>query len=94
MENTSRNDTKLEKKVLAYCKNHRMFEKGDRVVLGVSGGADSVCLLFVLQEIKEELGVELSVVHLNHKIRKEAGEDAFVFTEHIAAVFCATFLVV
>ena len=65
-----------ENKVLAYCKKTAMFDAGDKVVLGVSGGADSICLLFVLHRLQERLGIELCVVHVNHKIREEAVEDA------------------
>ena len=65
-----------ENKVLAYCKKTAMFDAGDKVVLGVSGGADSICLLFVLHRLQEQLGIELCVVHVNHKIREEAVEDA------------------
>ena len=43
---------------------------------GVSGGADSVCLLLVLSALKKEIPYKLLVVHINHKIRKEAGWDA------------------
>lgn len=43
---------------------------------GVSGGADSVCLLLVLSELKKEIPFTLFVVHVNHLIRQEAGEDA------------------
>lgn len=53
-----------------------MFQNGDRVVLGVSGGADSICLLFVLLKLRECLGIELCVVHVNHGVRPDAGEDA------------------
>ena len=67
---------KVEDKVFAYCKKHRMFEKGDRVVVGVSGGADSVCLLFVLLSLQKEWQLDLQVVHVNHGIRPDAGEDA------------------
>ena len=63
-------------KVLAYINEHHMLQPGDGVVAGISGGADSVCLLFVLLKIREIIPFELSVVHVNHKIRKEAGEDA------------------
>lgn len=63
-------------KVLAYCRKHTMFQPGDRVVLGVSGGADSICLLFVLEELKRLLDIRLYVVHVNHHVREEAGEDA------------------
>ena len=66
----------LEKQVKEYCDRHQMLERGDRVVLGVSGGADSVCLLFVLLALRSELDLVLHVVHVNHGIRKEAGEDA------------------
>ena len=66
----------LESKVLAYCNRHGMFQEGDSVVLGVSGGADSVCLLFVLLALQEELALKLHVVHVNHGIREDAGEDA------------------
>ncbi|MBR6627033.1 MAG: tRNA lysidine(34) synthetase TilS [Lachnospiraceae bacterium] len=53
-----------------------MLEPYDKVVLGVSGGADSVCLLFVLLEYAREIPLELSVVHVNHGIRQEAEQDA------------------
>ena len=53
-----------------------MLRRGDKVVLGVSGGADSVCLLTVLSALKKELGIELSVAHINHGVRAEAGGDA------------------
>ncbi len=66
----------LEKKVLAYCDKYQMFQQGDSVVLGVSGGADSVCLFFVLLALREKWTLKLHVVHVNHGIRKEAGEDA------------------
>lgn len=53
-----------------------MFHEGDKVVLGVSGGADSVCLLFVLLELKDLLGITLHVVHVNHGVREDAAQDA------------------
>ena len=57
--------------------NYHMLEKGDRVVLGVSGGADSVSLFLALNELKNELGIQMVVVHVNHGIRgSEAAEDA------------------
>ena len=65
----------LENKVFAYCNRHQMFQKGDRVVLGVSGGADSVCLLFVLLALRKEWDLKLYVVHVNHGIRPDAGQD-------------------
>ncbi|MBQ7954746.1 MAG: tRNA lysidine(34) synthetase TilS [Lachnospiraceae bacterium] len=63
-------------KVSAYVKKHHMLSAGDMVVAGVSGGADSVCLLFVLKELQKTIDFSLMVVHVNHGIRPEAGADA------------------
>lgn len=53
-----------------------MISPHDHVVLGVSGGADSVCLLFVLLEYAKKVPLKLSVVHVNHGIRSDAAQDA------------------
>lgn len=53
-----------------------MLKAHDRVVVGVSGGADSVCLFLLLSEYAEKVPLSLAVVHVNHGIRREAGEDA------------------
>lgn len=66
----------MQAKIREYIKQHHMLEKGDRIVLGVSGGADSVCLLALLAQLREEYELSLYVVHVNHKIRTEAPEDA------------------
>lgn len=63
-------------KVRAYCEKNQMIEKGDIIVAGVSGGADSVCLLHVLTELKKQLDFSIVIVHVNHGVRQEAAEDA------------------
>ena len=63
-------------KVKSYIKKNNMLREGDTVVAGISGGADSVCLLFILIQLRKEISFRLSVVHINHRIRAEAGEDA------------------
>lgn len=63
-------------KVLQYVKEYQMIEEGDCVVAGVSGGADSVCLLLMLLEINKTLPIEINVVHINHRIRPDAANDA------------------
>lgn len=67
---------KTEEKVFSYIEEHDILQAGDRVVAGISGGADSVCLLLVLQQFRKRVPIELAVVHVNHGIRPEAGEDA------------------
>lgn len=66
----------VQKKVKDYILKHHMIAAKDTVAAGISGGADSVCLLFVLQEIRREIPFRLFVVHINHGIRKEASSDA------------------
>ena len=63
-------------KVRKYIKECGMLPEGAEVVAGVSGGADSVCLLRMLVLLREEFGIRLQAVHVNHKIRSEAAEDA------------------
>lgn len=67
---------KTEKKVFSYMEEHSMIAAGDKIVIGVSGGADSVCLLFLLLEYSRKIPVSLAVVHVNHGIRPDATKDA------------------
>ena len=53
-----------------------MIAPGEKIVAGVSGGADSVCLLFLLLAYAEKVPLSLTVVHVNHGIRTEAEADA------------------
>src|ERR1039457_3522464 len=57
-----------------------MFQRGARVGVAVSGGADSVCLLHVLLELAPRWDLQLSVLHLNHRLRGEEsdGDEDFV----------------
>jgi tRNA(Ile)-lysidine synthase len=58
---------------------YRMFEPGDRVVVAVSGGPDSVCLLSALSRLNARLCLKIVVAHLDHGLRKGSAEDlAFV----------------
>lgn len=74
----------MMKKVLDYVNKNNILEHGDSVILGVSGGADSVCMLHLLNSLKEELGIELTVVHVNHGIRGMEAERDAEFVEHIS----------
>ena len=62
-----------------------MTRPGDRVGVAVSGGADSVALLLLLLELREKLGVVLSVVHFNHKLRGKASDADEKFVAQLAA---------
>ncbi|HAT4798030.1 TPA: tRNA lysidine(34) synthetase TilS, partial [Clostridioides difficile] len=64
-------------KVLSTINKHNLIQKGDKIVLGLSGGPDSVCLLHVLNRLKKDFNIEIYAAHLNHQIRGiEAQKDA------------------
>ena len=53
----------------------KLFVKGDHVIVGVSGGADSIALLHILVSLQYEIGIQLHVAHFNHCLRKSADAD-------------------
>ncbi len=61
-----------------------MTRPGDRVAVAVSGGGDSLGLLFLLEELSAELGVTLTVVHFNHRLRGEAADADEWFVRKLA----------
>lgn len=74
----------LENEVLKTIEKYNMIQKGDKIVIGVSGGPDSITLLNLLNNFKEKLNINIYVAHINHMIRKEADEE----TEYVRD-FCA-----
>lgn len=64
-------------KVLSTINKYNLIENGDKIVLGLSGGPDSVCLLHILNRLKQQKNIEVYAAHLNHQIRGiEAQKDA------------------
>jgi tRNA(Ile)-lysidine synthase len=61
--------------VETYMLEHNMITKGDRIVMGVSGGADSVCLFHVMLSFTKKYNLTLFVVHVNHMIRGMEADD-------------------
>ena len=67
---------KFYETVKKYMGAHGMAEPGDCIAAGVSGGADSVCMLHLLVRLQKDIPFRLAVVHVNHGMRAEAAEDA------------------
>ena len=62
-------------KVREMIKRYSMFEWGDKVIIGVSGGPDSICLLYLLYSLRDEFGLSLHIAHLDHMLRKDSYRD-------------------
>ncbi len=77
----------VTQKVLSAINDNNMLGFGDEVIVGFSGGADSVCLLHILFSLRERLGITVKAAHVNHGIRgDEAKRD-----ESFSSDFCARY---
>ena len=77
LKDTGKNINMLEDKVFETIHKYNLIENGDRVVIGVSGGPDSICLAECLYNIKKsgKLVFDIFIAHVNHMIREEAKDD-------------------
>lgn len=71
-------------KVLETIEKYSMLQKGDKVIVAVSGGPDSMSLLHILFSIKEKFGITICAAHLNHCLRGEEADS----DEEYAGNFC------
>ena len=66
----------MKQKVIQTIKKYNLINSGDKIILGVSGGPDSIAMLDILRQLMSELKFDIFVVHINHNIRgKDADED-------------------
>ena len=65
----------MKKEILQTIEKYNLINNGDKIVIGVSGGPDSICLLHILNSIKSELGISIYVAHINHMIREVADDE-------------------
>jgi tRNA(Ile)-lysidine synthase len=73
-------------RVLKYIREQKLLKAGDRVAIACSGGADSVALLRILLELREELGIVLSVAHFHHQIRGAEADADQQFVQDLATM--------
>lgn len=72
----------MNNKVLKTVKKYNMLSKGDRVLIGVSGGADSIALLEFFVSVKEKYDLDICVAHVEHGIRGEDSVNDAEFVEN------------
>jgi len=73
----------MKKRVLDYVKKHQLITEGDHVVVGLSGGADSVCLLLLLKNIQQDIDFSMEAVHINHNLRGQEALRDQMFVENL-----------
>jgi len=71
-------------RIRAAIDNSEWLREGETLLVAVSGGADSVCLLHALHELAPDMGIELVAVHLNHRIRGTAADEDAAFVAETA----------
>lgn len=72
-------------KVLKAFEKYDMLGTASEITLGLSGGADSVCLFYVLLELKEKLNFKLSAIHINHQLRGEESDRDETFVKELCS---------
>lgn len=83
---------KLTQRVKKYIEDNNMTGHGDSVIVGLSGGADSVCLFLLLNKLKDSLGIDLHGVHINHCIRGESAKRDEEFSYKLCEKFGVPFI--
>ena len=70
-------------KLLSFNRQYALMEEGDTVICALSGGADSVALLFALYLLKDKLGITLEAAHFNHHLRGEESDRDEAFAAQL-----------
>ncbi len=78
-------DNSVLTKVSDFIRTHRLLKAGDRVIVALSGGADSVALLHILISFKEEYSFVVSAAHFHHGIRGEEADRDEMFVRELCA---------
>lgn len=73
------------KKTLQTILKHQLIRPGDKILVGVSGGADSMSLLHILDQLRSRVGFQVHAAHINHHLRKGANAD-----QRFVEKFCAS----
>ena len=76
MKDKNFSEQEIKKKVFSFIEERKLIQEGDRVIAGISGGADSVCLFWMLLAYRSRCPFSFAVAHINHGVREEAAEDA------------------
>jgi tRNA(Ile)-lysidine synthase len=74
----------LEKRILSFIREYGLVSGNEKVVVAVSGGPDSVCLVHLLNAVKDHLNIQLHIAHLDHGLRGEESEAEADYVSKLA----------
>lgn len=80
---SNRRTYEITKKVLGYIKEKDLICPGDHVIVALSGGTDSVCLFYLLLQLRDEIGFSVSATHIHHGIRQETADRDVRFVKEL-----------
>lgn len=72
--------TRFEENLVYFIKNNNLIKEGEKILVAVSGGKDSMALLYSLNKIKEKLSISLVAIHLNHMLRHDSWKEREVIS--------------
>ena len=78
----------MNNKVLAAVKRYDMLKENDRVLIGLSGGADSCSLLYVMLGLKDSYSLDIRACHINHKLRGSESDSDELFVRRLCDRLC------
>lgn len=81
----------MNNKVLTFAKDNNMIASGDGIIVGLSGGADSVCLLHLLCSFRDILNIKVGAAHLNHMLRGQEAERDELYCQQLCQSFNVPF---
>ena len=81
----------IKNKVLNYINSKNLISFGDSLICAVSGGADSVCMLDILVNLKDEFSLTIYVAHLNHGLRGEEADSDELFVKNLSNKYSLPF---
>ena len=78
-------ESTIYSKVTDFCTKHSIFSPGDTVLIALSGGGDSVCLLHLVLSMQDQYGITVEAAHLNHALRGKESDDDEQFCREICS---------
>lgn len=78
---------KLNEKIKKFIDKHQLISKDDHILIGLSGGPDSVSMLYLLLQLQEVFKIKISAAHLNHSLRGKNSDDDEKFVKQLCKKF-------